>query len=312
MSLARSVLLRASKSDWLAHQVTHRSFTRRAVRRFMPGERLEDALDAAQGLAPAGLGAVFTQLGEELTSLAEAEAVRDHYLGVFDQVKARGLNGHVSIKPTQLGLNLSPEACVAHLDVLAAKGAETGIFFWIDMEDSGYVDRTLDLYRTLRGKYDQVGLALQSYLRRTPKDLESLLPLKPRIRLVKGAYMEPAAVAYPAKSDVDNAYFDLGDQMLVHAAKGELYAIFGTHDMDLVRRLAHRAAERGAADGAYEIHMLYGIRSAEQRALAAQGRVVKTLISYGSAWYRWYMRRLAERPANVWFVMKSVVSGGRA
>jgi proline dehydrogenase len=309
MSLARSVLLRASKSDWLAHQVTHRSFTRRAVRRFMPGERLDDALDAAQNLAPAGLGAVFTQLGEELTSLSEAEVVRDHYLTVFDRVKARGINGHVSIKPTQLGLNLSHEACVAHLDVLAAKGAETGIFFWIDMEDSSYVDRTLDLYRALRRKYDQVGLALQSYLRRTPKDLESLLPLKPRIRLVKGAYMEPASVAYPDKRDVDNAFFDLSDQMLAYAAKGELYAVLGTHDVQLIQRLTRRAAERGAADGTYEIHMLYGIRSAEQRALAAEGRVVKTLISYGSAWYRWYMRRLAERPANVWFVMKSVMSG---
>jgi len=311
MSLARSVLLRASKSDWLAQQVTHRSFTRRAVRRFMPGERLEDALDAAGTLAPHRLGAVFTQLGEELSSLEEAEAVRDHYLGVFDQVKARGIDGHVSIKPTQLGLNLSIDACAAHLDTLAAKGAETGVFFWVDMEDSTYVDRTLELYRGLRARHDGVGLALQSYLRRTPADLEALLPLKPRIRLVKGAYMEPATVAYPSKRDVDNAYFDLGDQMLAYAARGELYAIFGTHDLDLIQRLSHRAAERGVKDGAWEIHMLYGIRAEEQRALAARGRVVKTLISYGAAWYRWYMRRLAERPANILFVMKSLLPAGR-
>jgi proline dehydrogenase len=309
MSLMRSVLLRASKSHWLQAQVTHRSFTRRAVHKFMPGERPEDALDAAQTLTGQKLGAVFTQLGEELTSLAEADAVRDHYLKLFDLVKSRGINGHVSVKPTQLGLNLSAAACATHLDTLAAKGKETGVFFWVDMEDSSYVDRTLDLYRGLRSKYDGVGLALQSYLRRSPADLESLLPLKPRIRLVKGAYMEPATIAYPAKADVDNAYFDLGDEMLARAAKGEVWPIFGTHDMALVNRLMARAAERGVKDGNYEIHMLYGIRSADQRALAASGRVVKTLISYGSAWFRWYMRRLAERPANVWFVMKSALPG---
>jgi len=308
MSLTRTALLRASKSQWLQQQVTHRSFTRRAVSKFMPGERVEDALAAAEGLAAQKLGAVFTQLGEDLTSLAEADGVRDHYLAVFDKIKARGIAGHVSVKPTQLGLNLSPEACARHFDALAAKGAATGIFLGIDMEDSTYVDRTLDLYRGLRAKYDLVGIALQSYLRRTPRDLESLLPLKPRIRLVKGAYMEPGDVAYPVKRDVDNAFFDLGDEMLAHAAKGDLWPIFGTHDLNLVQRLANRAAERGVRDGAYEIHMLYGIRSAEQRELVASGRVVKTLISYGSAWFRWYMRRLAERPANILFVMKSVLS----
>jgi proline dehydrogenase len=309
MSLTRNALLRASKSQWLQHQVTNRSFTRRAVRKFMPGEQVDDALAAAEVLAAQKLGTVFTQLGEDLTSLAEADAVRDHYLTVFDKIKARGIAGHVSVKPTQLGLNLSPQACARHLDTLAAKSAATGIFFWIDMEDSTYVDRTLDLYRGLRAKHDLVGLALQSYLRRTPRDLESLLPLKPRIRLVKGAYMEPAEIAYPAKRDVDNAYFDLGDEMLAHAAKGDLWPIFGTHDLDVLQRLANRAAERGVKDGAYEIHMLYGIRSTEQRELVASGRVVKTLISYGSAWFRWYLRRLAERPANIWFVMKSVLPG---
>jgi len=307
MSLTRNVLLRASKSQWLQHQVTHRSFTRRAVRRFMPGERVEDALAAAEVLAGQKLGTVLTQLGEDLTSLAEADAVRDHYLTLFDKIKARGLPGQVSVKPTQLGLNLSPEACARHFDALAAKGAATGIFLGIDMEDSTYVDRTLDLYRGLRAKYDLVGIALQSYLRRTPRDLESLLPLKPRIRLVKGAYMEPADIAYPAKRDVDNAYFDLGDEMLAHAARGDLWPIFGTHDMNLVQRLTNRAAERGVKDGSYEIHMLYGIRSADQLALVASGRVVKTLVSYGSAWFRWYLRRLAERPANVGFVMRSLM-----
>lgn len=308
MSIARSALLRISKSQWLQDQVTHRTFTRRAVRKFMPGERMEDALTAAESLVPQRLGAVFTQLGEELTSLSEADQVRDHYLRLFDQIKARGITGQVSIKPTQLGLHLSAQSCATHLAALAAKSAETGVYLWVDMEDSTYVDRTLDLYRGVRERYPTVGLALQSYLRRTPKDLEALLPLKPGIRLVKGAYMELASVAYPSKKDVDAAYFDLADEMLAVAAKGDLYAILGTHDTALLRRLGSRAAERGVRDGSWEIHMLYGIRGTDQQALAGAGRVVKTLISYGSAWYRWYLRRLAERPANVWFVMKSLMS----
>jgi proline dehydrogenase len=310
MPLARTVLLRASKSQWLADQVTRRAFTRRAVRKFMPGERLEDAIAAARSLAADRLGVVLTQLGEELTSLGEAEVVRDHYLTVFEQMSRHGIIGHVSVKPTQLGLNISPQACEAHLLALATRADATGIDLFVDMEDSSYVDRTLALYRTLRTRHQRVGLALQSYLRRTPNDLESLLPLKPRIRLVKGAYMEPAQVAYPDKRDVDNAYFDLGDMLLVHAARGDCHAIFGSHDVPLVRRLIARAQERGAADGQYEIHMLYGIRSAAQRQLAAEGRTVKTLISYGAAWFRWYMRRLAERPANVLFVLKSLAPGG--
>lgn len=308
MSLARSALLRASRSDWLARQVTRRAFTRRAVHRFMPGERLEDALTAAEALAASRLGVVLTQLGEELITLDEATTVREHYLGVFSQVAQRRLAGHVSVKPTQLGLNLSPEACEAHLLVLAAKADACGVDLYIDMEDSSYVDRTLALYRTVRGRHERVGLAIQSYLRRTPADLEALLPLRPRIRLVKGAYMEPADVAFPEKAAVDQAYFTLGDRLLQAAARDECRVILGSHDVPLVRRLVARAAHHGTNDGQYEIHMLYGIRAAEQRQFAAEGRTVRTLISYGEAWFRWYMRRLAERPANVLFVMRSLLA----
>lgn len=307
MSIARSVLLRASKSQWLADQVTHRSFTRRAVRRFMPGERLEDAIAAGRTLAADRLGVVLTQLGEELNSLAEAEQVRDHYFGVFDQIKAAGLAGHVSVKPTQLGLNLSPDACEQHLFALAARSDATGIELYVDMEDSTYVDRTLALYRAVKAKHPLVGLALQACLRRTLQDIEALLPLRPRIRLVKGAYLEPAAIAFPDKAEVDRAYFELGDRMLQLAAKGECQLIIGSHDLRLVRRLVDRAREYGASDEQYEIHMLYGIRSDAQRQLAAEGRTVKTLISYGAHWFRWYMRRLAERPANILFVAKSIL-----
>jgi proline dehydrogenase len=306
MSLARSVLLRASKSQWLAGQMMSRGFARRAVKRFMPGERVEDALDAAEPLAAAGLGTVITQLGENLTALAEADAVREHYLGVYDLIKARGLPTWPSVKPTQLGLDLSPDTCLANLEALAAKAEATGSWLWIDMEDSSYVDRTLELFRKLRATHEKVGLCLQSYLRRTPQDLAALLPLKPAIRLVKGAYAEPAHVAFPDKRDVDLAFYELSVRLLEAARDGGALPVLGTHDVPLLGRIIARAAELGVKDGAYEIHMLYGIRAADQHALAAQGRTVRTLISYGAHWFPWYMRRLAERPANVWFVVKSV------
>jgi proline dehydrogenase len=306
MTIARQTLLRLSKSRWLAERVMTRPFAKRAVKRFMPGEELEDALAAAQALTADRLGTVLTKLGENLTAESDADSVRDHYLGVFDQVKVRGLPAHVSVKPTQLGLDFSQSRCAEHLETLARAAEATGIYFWLDMEDSSYVDRTLALYRKLRGKHEMVGLAMQAYLRRTPQDLAALLPIRPTVRLVKGAYAESAHVAFPAKRDTDFAYYELSSQLLDAAAKGEAFPIFGTHDMTLVERIVARAKSSGVQNDAFEIHMLYGIRMAEQRALAARGQTVKTLISYGSSWFPWYMRRLAERPANVWFVARSM------
>ncbi len=309
MSIARSVLLGASRSKWLREQMARRAFARKAVRRFMPGEKVEDALDASAALARENLGAILTQLGENLTSLGEADAVRDHYLGVLDTVKTRGLPAEVSVKPTQLGLDLSADACFENIDALAARADAGGGTLWIDMEDSSYVDRTLDLYRRLRAKRQKIGVCLQAYLRRTPADVAALLPLKPAIRLVKGAYAERPEVAFPAKADVDEAYHRIGVDLLAAAAKGSAFVVFGTHDLALLGRLTTKAAELGVKDGAYEIHMLYGIRAGEQRTLANDGRKVRCLISYGSAWFAWYMRRLAERPANVWFVVRSLLPG---
>ncbi len=306
MSLARDLLLRASRSRWLADQMARRAFARRAVRRFMPGENAADALDAAQRLAAQNLGTVLTQLGENLTSLDDARAVREHYLGLIDDIGARGVPSQPSLKPTQLGLDLSPAACFEHAEAIVARAEAAGSFTWIDMEDSSYVDRTLELFRRLRERHQKVGVCLQSYLRRTPADLDALLPLKPAIRLVKGAYAEAPHVAFPAKRDVDLAYWDLARRLLDAAAGGGAFPVFGTHDMPLVARIAEHAARAGVPDQGWEIHMLYGIRSSDQLALAARGRSVRTLISYGRSWFPWYMRRLAERPANVWFVVKSL------
>jgi len=310
MSLTRAILLRASKSPWLAEQVMRRKFAKRAVKRFLPGEELEDALTVAADLAERSIRSILTKLGENLAAVEEADAVRDHYLGVFDQVKKRGLPSVVSVKPTQLGLDHSIDVCAEHLEVLAQAAESAGSTLWIDMEDSTYVDRTLDLYRGVKGQHQRVGLALQSYLRRTPNDLQSLLPLKPIVRLVKGAYAESAEVAFPAKRDTDQAYFDLADVLLRAATEGAALPIFGTHDLGLIDRILSRANELGVRgeEGAFEIHMLFGIRMAEQRALAAKGQTVGTLLSYGSAWFPWYLRRLAERPANVWFVLRSMLA----
>ena len=305
MTLARSLLLRASRSPWLAEQFRRRAFARRAVRRFMPGESLLDALDASAELAKASLGVVLTQLGEQVRNSAEAEDVRDHYLNVFDQVRDRFLPAHVSVKLTHLGLDVDRTACLRHVLALAAKARQEHCFLWIDMEESRYVDATLDVYRRVLAEGPGVGVCLQAYLRRTPQDLASLLPLSPAIRLVKGAYSEPADVALPHKPDVDAQYATLAVQLLDAAAAGRATPVFGTHDLRLIDRIREQATAK-SADGRYEVHMLYGIRSDAQRRLAGLGVKVRVLISYGSHWFAWYMRRLAERPANVWFVVRSL------
>lgn len=302
------MLLAAARSRTLNDFAMRSSFVKRATRKFMPGERPDDALAAGKAIAATGRGLIYTKLGEAITNADEAVAVRDHYLSFFDQISAMRLPAQVSVKPTQLGLDLSRQECERHLMFLAAKAEATGSALWLDMEDSSYVDRTLELYVALLKKHPSTGVAMQAYLRRTPTDLERLLPLKPTIRLVKGAYDEPKTVAFEQKSETDRAYFELAVHLLEAARGRGCTPIFGTHDLPLISRIASHAATVGIARDKYQIHMLYGIRDAAQRELAGNGHTVKTLISYGSAWYRWYMRRLAERPANVLFLVRSLVA----
>ena len=308
MSLARRLLLGASRSHWLARQLSQRAFFRRAVRRFMPGEDLDSALAAATQLAQAGCGSVLTQLGEQVATRGEAAAVRDHYLDVLDRIRQQRLPAAISVKLTHLGLDANPKACLQDLLSLAARAGEAGSFLWIDMEESRYVDATLELFQAARAAHTGVGVCLQAYLRRTPTDLEALLPLAPAIRLVKGAYREPPDVAFPRKRDVDAAYLTLAGSLLDGAARAGARPVFGTHDLTLIGRVRERALAAGVAPGAYEVHMLYGIRAAAQRALVQDGVPVRVLISYGTHWFPWYMRRLAERPANVWFVVRHLLA----
>src|ERR1043166_2960629 len=201
MGIARNILLAASRNRFLAQNVTRRSFARRAVKKFMPGETLGAALQAARDLSARNIGCVITKLGETLTGESQADAVRDHYLEAYDVIQRQRLPAVVSVKPTQLGLDHSFETCLGHLQTLAAKASATGSELWIDMEDSSYVDRTVDLYRRVKQQYQPIGIAIQAYLFRTPKDVEALMDVKPMIRMVKGAYAEPPNAPFPQKAD---------------------------------------------------------------------------------------------------------------
>jgi proline dehydrogenase len=306
MSIARRLFLAASTSVWLRDRATKAPFVRRSVARFMPGERLEDALAAAREPQSLHIGAILTRLGENVTRIDEAETVTRHYLDVMDAAQAAGLDAQISIKPTQLGLDLDKTVCARNLETLVER-ASLGSFVWIDMESSPYVDPTLDLFRRIRERSPRVGVCLQAYLRRTARDIDSLLPLGASIRLVKGAYLEPAEIAFPDKRDVDENFYRLSCRLLEDAAqRAEACLHIATHDPVLIRRVNGFISDHRVRSGAYEYAMLYGIQRQLQLNLAGEGRRVRVLISYGDYWFPWYMRRLAERPANIWFVLSNL------
>jgi proline dehydrogenase len=243
-----------------------------------------------------------------VTKLDEAEKVTEHYLDVLDKVKAAGLDAQISVKPTQLGLDLDAVQCQRNLDRICEKAERLGnVPMWIDMENSPYVDPTLQLYRKSKERYNGVGIAIQAYLHRSLKDIESLIPLGPAIRIVKGAYLEPPEVAFPKKSDVDENFYTLCVRLLKDDAQktGTLLHI-ATHDIALADRITAYIDQHKVPSTCYEYAMLYGIQRAQQQRLAQGGRRIRVLISYGEYWYPWYMRRLAERPANVTFVLKNL------
>ena len=303
----RTILLWMARNRWLKEHLPRLWFARRAVRKFMPGEKVQDALEAAEQFRPLGIGLLFTNLGENLERAEQAKAVADHYHDLLAKIMARGLDAEISVKPTQLGLDLDADATLAHLQSLATHAGEAKGSLWLDMEGSAYTQATIDLYRALKADHPAVGICLQAYLKRTPTDVNELLPLQPQIRLVKGAYDEPAEIAFRKKPDVDAAFQSLSVAMLPHVGSGALRLGLGTHDTRLVERIAAFAQGAGVSIDAFEVQMLYGIRMDEQRRLAAAGYRVRDLIAYGDAWYAWYMRRLAERPANLWFAMRQVI-----
>jgi len=302
----RALLLWAAANPWLSEHVPQWGFVRQAVKRFMPGEDFDAALKAAVAFKTLGIGAVFTKLGENIKALSEATAAVEHYEMVLKTSVEAGLEPEISVKPTQVGLDIDPEATFANLNRLADAAAKAKGFLWIDMEGSAYTDRTIDLYNRVHSRHPAVGVCLQAYLYRTAADIHRMLPFKPAIRLVKGAYAEPADRAFPAKRDVDANYLALCALMLPDVNRGRMRLVLATHDIPLIERIARFADAIGMDRHHLEVHMLYGIQSSQQVRLAAEGYRVKSLIAYGDAWYAWYLRRLAERPANVLFVARQM------
>lgn len=307
MSVMRSLLLAASESRWLRSQAPRMGFVKAAVKRFMPGERVDDALVAARALRAAGIATLFTKLGENVSAMAEADAVRDHYLDAIARIDDATLDTQISIKLTQLGLDVDRERCYAHVRALAQAAHARGDMLWIDMEQASYVDVTLDLYRRVLAEIPTVGICLQAYLYRTADDLAKLIPFGGGVRLVKGAYREPAEIAFPKKADVDANYLALARVMLGPEAQAARFrAVFGTHDVTIIRAIQAHAQSMGLGAKDYEFALLYGIQRGEQERLARERAGIRVLVAYGDYWFPWYMRRLAERPANVWFVARSM------
>jgi proline dehydrogenase len=307
MGIARNALLWISENRTLRQALPKYRFVRRAVSRFMPGELLEDALLAAERLKPQGINTVFTLLGENVSDEREAKLEVEHYVDMLNKIRGRGLDTSVSVKLTHLGLDLNEDLCVSNLSKIIAEAKALRTMVWIDMEQSHYVDRTIAIYKRVRKDNPIVGLCLQAYLYRTEKDLQDLLPSIPSIRFVKGAYKEPATIAFRKKSDVDENFFKLSQTMLMQAQNGSRLVV-GTHDMSLIRRIQDEAAKQNVKKNGFEFHLLYGIQTGQQLKLAREGYSVRVLISYGKYWFPWYVRRLAERPANVWFVIRKMFS----
>jgi proline dehydrogenase len=301
------MLLAGAQNEWLRRQAPRFWFVRRSVARFMPGETVDDALEAAADLRNRGIGTIFTYLGENVMDASEASQVADHYRQVLDRIRACGLPTEISVKLTHLGLDLDIELCYTNLvKLIECASAESVV--WIDMEASPYVDATLEIFRRARGLYPNLGVCLQAYLHRTQKDLDSLVPLGPAIRLVKGAYQESPDIALTRKKDIDENFFALAKRLLSDEARRVgVRAAMGTHDPKLIRRIQEWVRSNGLSkNGPLEFQMLYGIQRNLQLQLAQEGWRSIVLIAYGNYWFPWFMRRLAERPANTLLVVRNL------
>lgn len=274
----------------------------------MPGENLSDAINATKDFMQKGILTVFTHLGENITQIQEAEEVKNHYLDVLENIHNEKIKTEISLKLTQIGLDLSFDNSLLFFNQVAQKASEYLNFVWIDMEGSAYTNTTIDFYRRTKLLNENTGVCLQAYLKRTEKDIQSLIDIRPNIRLVKGAYKEPKEIAFKDKSDVDKNYLQLAKFLLTQVKENGIKAVFGTHDLKIISEIKKLASNLNVQHEQIEFHMLYGIKTTEQHRLVNEGYKLKVLISYGSAWYPWYMRRLAERPANVGFVLKNIFS----
>jgi proline dehydrogenase len=283
---------------------------RRFVRRFVAGPALEDALAVAARLNAEGVDAAVTHLGENVATTEDAARATDAYLEVLDAIARRRLQAVPSLKLTHLGLDLGESVCRANLERVAAQGLATRTLVWVDMESSAYTDRTLDLYGRLHATHSNLACVVQSYLHRTAQDVEHLIEIGATVRLCKGAYREPPEIAFPDKRDVDASYSHLVDRLLsVDALARGVYPAFATHDERMLDQARERARRGGVGADRYELQMLYGIRHDLHVPLRAAGLRLRVLVPYGEDWYGYFMRRLAERPANLAFFFRQLVRG---
>jgi proline dehydrogenase len=302
-ALPRAAILRAADSDAL-QPVVQRHGMRLGAARFVAGETLDECVAVLRRLNDAGLYANTTLLGEAIPDEQGAESVVRSYLEILDRLAAERLRANVALKLTHLGLSFDEELAYANVERLVTRGEAVGVFVRIDMEQSDFVDATLRVFERLRmAGHSGVGTVLQSYLYRSPADLERLLPLEPNLRFVKGAYLEPAAIAHPAKTDVDRALVALVERGL----HGGAYVAVATHDESIITHVQAFADRNGIGRDRFEFQMLYGVRPALQRRIAESGYKVLVATPYGPDWYPYLMRRLAERPANLLFFLRNLV-----
>ncbi|MDQ3210308.1 MAG: proline dehydrogenase family protein [Actinomycetota bacterium] len=301
MNPVKGMLLWASQNPSLRRQLPRMPFVKRSVTRFMPGETAEEAIEAAQRMAKdPGIPVTFTRLGENSTELSHAAEATGDYLRLLDCIEELGLDAEISVKLTQLGIDQDPAVTATHVERLVDRSAELGRTCWIDMEATAYVDRTLDLYESVLRRSPDVGICLQAYLRRTYDDVQRLLPLLPTVRLVKGAYREPKELVFTSKTAIDESFARLVGRLVRGGARR---VALGSHDTEMIARITSDLGGHHA----FEVAMLYGIRSGEQRRLAREGYRVRTLISYGPSWYPWFMRRIAEKPVeNTLFALRNL------
>ena len=302
----RSALLTLSHRRSLGRLATRIPITRPMVGRFVAGESLAEALPAIERLHAQGLGTTVDVLGESVTAEGAARAARDDYLELLDALAANGLDRNVSLKPSQMGLKIDEALARDNIAAVVARATETGAFVRIDMEDSPYTDRTLELWRDLRpadrSNGADVGVVLQAALRRTGEDVEEVIAARGRVRLCKGAYKEPESVAFQDKADVDAAY----ERLMIRLLHEGTYPALATHDVRLINRAVEVARADGIAHDAFEFQMLYGVRRDLQEQLIAAGWRVRVYVPFGGQWYPYFMRRLAERPANVSFLLRNL------
>jgi proline dehydrogenase len=306
MKPIRSALLWASQSKRMERMIRSSRLMRPLVARFMPGETIDEAMSSVRRLKSEGTPVIMTYLGENVTAEEEADETVAEYERLFAALRAESADAHVSIKLTQFGWDLDQNRALDRVRRMIELARANNTTLAIDIESSPYVESTVDAYAQLLREASNVALCLQAYLHRTPSDLERLLPSKPYIRLVKGAYREPATVALQTRPEIDARYRALANTLFSRMKDGARI-VLGTHDMRLVEQIRSDARNLGVPESAFEIQMLYGIQDAGRRDLARQGLKTRVLISYGRAWYPWFMRRLAEKPRNLLFVARNLL-----